>query len=244
MKGSPVRVEFLGLPGVGKSSVSHRVAEILVEKGLPVRQPTYTLDHGPSPLVRMIRKSWWVALESLGHPVYALASLRALQATGQHSTRILLKMMFNWLLVSALMRRGQQEHAIHLFDQGIFQALWSIGLGARDGAIDRVGRDLAGRFPAPTMVAVIEADVATIATRLGSRGGVDSRADAWNAADTQSFRLSMSLLEEAKGLLRSLSEPFKSIRTILVHNDHETDLESSAARLAGDIERIFRERLA
>lgn len=244
MTGRPVSVEFLGLPGVGKSSVSRRVAEILSQRGLPVTQPTYSLDHGPSPFTRGLIKSWYVAAETLFHPGYAVVSARSLHATGQVSTRVLFKMVFNWLLVSALMRRRQDEGAIHLFDQGIFQALWSIGLGAKNGAIDHVGRDLAGRFPAPTVVAVIEADVATIASRLGERSGRDSRADSWRAGDMKSFKLSVSLLEEAKALLRSLTDPFKSIRTILVHNDHDGDLEGNAARLAGDIERIFKERLA
>jgi hypothetical protein len=244
MNGRAVLVEFLGLPGVGKSSVSHRVAEILAQKGLPVEQPTYTLDHGPGKLQRTIRKSWWVACEALSHPIYAWRCLRSLRATRQESPRLLFKMIFNWLLVSALVRRSQRSRAIHLFDQGLFQALWSIGLGAGEGAVTRAGRELAPWMPAPTIVAVVEADLATVARRLEGRAGRHSRADAWRESDEQAFRRSSQLLEDVKGLLRGVIAQLRSVQTILVQNNRDADMEINALRLAQSIEQLYLEQAA
>src|SRR2546430_8317182 len=42
-RGSAV-IEFVGLAGVGKSTLSHRVAEILQQRGWQVEQPTYSVD--------------------------------------------------------------------------------------------------------------------------------------------------------------------------------------------------------
>jgi hypothetical protein len=235
VSGRAVQVEFLGLPGVGKSSVSRRVAEILAAKGLPVRQPTYTLDHGPGKLERTLRKSLYVIGEVLSHPHYSLLSAKALRDSRQESFHILFKMLFNWLLVSAMMRRHRTAGGIHLYDQGIFQGLWSIGLGAKNGAIRLVGDRLAPWIPAPTVVAVVEADLSTVTRRLEERGGRHSRADAWRAQDAEMFARSSSLLEETKGLVRT------PIRVIPIQNDRDSDLEANAALLARNIEEILRE---
>ena len=239
-----VIVEFLGLPGVGKSSVSHRVAEILSGRGLPVRQPTFTLDHGPGKFQRTVRKSRYVAAEALLRPGYAMRSARALRATGQSSPRLRFKMLFNWLLISALMRRSRRIRAVHLLDQGIYQALWSIGLGGADHCITRAGRELAGWMPTPTMVAVIEADLETVARRLEERGGTHSRADGWRASDADLFRRSSQLLEETKSLVLGAAGRGAPVQMIGVDNSRDAGMDGQALRLAQSIELIYREKAA
>lgn len=240
--GRSLVVEFLGLPGVGKSSVSRRVAEILAERGLRVAQPTYSLDHGPGKLERSLRKSLCVVAEVLSHPRYLLRSARALRATRQESAAVHLKMLFNWLLVSYLMRRAHRRSGIHLHDQGLFQGLWSIGLGSETGSLRRMGLELAPSVPAPSLVVIIEADLQAVERRLGARGGRHSRADAWRHEDMGLFRRSSSLLDEAKELLHTPAGPFGTIRTILVRNDQDGDTERIATLLAREIAQVYKER--
>ena len=242
--GRGVVVEFLGLPGSGKSSVSHRVGEILAGRGLPVSQPTFTLDHGPGKVRRTLLKSRYVSGEALLHPGESLRSARALRATGQDSGRLVFKMLFNWLLVSALIRRSRRVRAVHLLDQGIYQALWSIGLGGDDGCVTRAGAMLGASMPSPDVVAVIEADVATVAKRLEARGGRHSRADGWRASDTDAFRRSTSLLEETKDQVRKARDRGAAVRLVSVDNSRDAGLDTEALRLARDIEQLFTEKAA
>src|SRR6266700_4379553 len=44
-RGPGVYVEFVGLPGAGKSVASRRVADSLRHRGLTVTEPTYHMDH-------------------------------------------------------------------------------------------------------------------------------------------------------------------------------------------------------
>lgn len=52
IKENTIFLEFYGLPGCGKSTVSHLVAEELRKQGKKVIEPTYDTDHRYSPSVR------------------------------------------------------------------------------------------------------------------------------------------------------------------------------------------------
>ena len=43
--GHCISIEFYGLPGCGKSTVSHKVAQLLREDGYIVEEPSYRIDH-------------------------------------------------------------------------------------------------------------------------------------------------------------------------------------------------------
>ena len=51
--------------------------------------------------------------------------------TRQRSPRDFLITAFNWLLVTTLVRRAAASRKVVLLDQGIAQALWSIGLSVK-----------------------------------------------------------------------------------------------------------------
>ncbi len=231
-------VEFLGLPGSGKSTLSRRVAVMLAQDGVPVRQTAYALAHGPRGIARRIAKALLVGGEVLRHPWYALCSARALRATGQRSGRAAFKMLFNWLLVSALVRRSRKIPAIHLIDQGIHQALWSIGLDAGEGAVAAMARVVADRPPEPDVIVVVEAASQTIARRLRERGGCDSRADAWQRQDARALRRAEALLDEVKALLADGPQHRPHASVISMDNNRDGDLERNARQLAGAIARL------
>lgn len=53
---TPISLEFYGLPGCGKSTISHSVAKKLRKQGFAVNELTYILDHEYSPNIRRIIK--------------------------------------------------------------------------------------------------------------------------------------------------------------------------------------------
>src|SRR2546430_938446 len=63
-RGSAV-IEFVGLAGVGKSTLSHRVAEILQQRGWQVEQPTYSVDHEMRAWRRLLLKLRLVTAEAI-----------------------------------------------------------------------------------------------------------------------------------------------------------------------------------
>ncbi|HEV8481616.1 MAG TPA: hypothetical protein VGR66_12550 [Candidatus Eisenbacteria bacterium] len=231
----PVFVEFLGLSGAGKSTVSHRVAEHLRSRGFPVCEPTLTLALTPG---RGAVKSLHVARELMFHPLSSLRTLKAVKATRQRWP-VLARMGFNWLMLSSLMRT--QRPSLHLFDQGAFQALWSIGLEGRRGAVRHLGRRLLATVPAPELVVVIEAGARVVEQRLKLRGGRESRADLWDSA---ALRRSMRTMDEVKSILKAMSARPGGPRVVLVANDQNENAQAVADRLAMEIERLAEETLS
>ncbi len=49
-------IEFYGLPGCGKSTVSHELVKVLLKQGYSVIEPIYILDHKKRPIIRKILK--------------------------------------------------------------------------------------------------------------------------------------------------------------------------------------------
>ena len=110
-------------------------------------------------------------------------------ARRQISTRYVVRESLNWLVVTSALRRRPAPGTIRILDQGMFQAIWSIGLGARESVIARFDPSLALAMPIPDVVVVVEADLAAVIGRLQRRSGSGSRVDAWSPDDGHALPL-------------------------------------------------------
>ncbi|HKY31054.1 MAG TPA: hypothetical protein VJV23_00865, partial [Candidatus Polarisedimenticolia bacterium] len=176
-------VELLGLPASGKSTLSRRAAEVLSSRGVVVAQRSWDLAHGIPRWERRTRKAARVAAEAALHPLHAAWSAAAIARSGQPGAADVGRMTFNWLLVAGLERRRGEAGGIELHDQGIFQALWSIGFGAGRGAATAVAAALGPRMPLPSVLAVVRAGPQTVERRLSARPDADSRLDRMDPAE-------------------------------------------------------------
>jgi len=230
-----ITVEFLGLPGVGKSSLSRRVAVMLRERGHPVHEATFDLGHTPGTMSRSLRKAVPVGREMLLHPWSAGRACRAVIASRQDSSLTAFKMIFNWLMVAGIARRATRLQGVHLFDQGLCQALWSIGLSSSNAAPGRVGDALFALAPRPDLIFNIEASAETVARRLRERGGRDSRADAWGEDARVVFMRSLALLDDVIATARRATGSGRSVRLVAIDNERDGGLEGCASRIVDEI---------
>ncbi len=233
-----LRVEFLGLPGVGKSTLSHRVAAHLAAAGRLVSQSSYELAHDVGPGPRRWRKSIHVIAELLRHPIAAWRAARAVQRTTQPDLSTRLRLWFNWLLVLDLGRAASRRQGVHLFDQGILQAIWSIALEDRDEAALSLLAAPAARSALPDLVVVVDADLDVVAKRLDRRQGRDSR--------VERTRNGISLLQRGDQLVAAIRKQVRrdhAIEVVEARTD-EADLEQLAARIAARLQERTRPLLA
>ena len=168
-------VEFAGLPGVGKSTLSHAAAAALRESGEIVTEPTREIIHDP----RRQRRKFVLAAGTLArHPVSSLAAIRQIFVSGQNSLRDFGATAFNFLYVCRLIEIYRKTPGIHFVDQGCVNALWSIGYSAsRSPAFARlneIGQDCCGG-QISDLVVLVEARRSTVAERLRARPGAQSR---------------------------------------------------------------------
>jgi thymidylate kinase len=231
-------IEFVGLPGSGKSTLSRRVAEILQGQGLRVEQPTYVVDHEMQTWERYLRKFWLVSTEVILHPLQAIGSVRAILGTRQASASDFVGVTTNWLFMSSLLRRAELREGVHIFDEGLINALWSIGFSASSGGTSRILGALAGQRMTPVVTVLIEADIATVKNRLVQRQNGQSRLErpvppdgAWDRAQ--------QALEQVKDTVRALAAAGAEVRVISVRNQGPEYLDADAERLAAQVKAIL-----
>jgi AAA domain len=226
-----VLVEFFGLPGVGKSALSRRVAEQLAARGVSVSEPSYALAHGMGRTTRRLGKAVHVLRELVLHPISSLRAARAIAATDQPSRALTWNLTFNWLLVLALTRRARQRHGAVLLDQGVLQAVWSIGLDGNAKAALALVDSLPHSVGLPDICVIVEAGASTVEQRLNHRLAKDSR------VDRQRDRLA-ELLARGGDLLQSIRVrlvPLGAAPTLVMANENGADLDQLASQLVNSI---------
>lgn len=177
-------VEFVGLPGSGKSTVSHAAAEVLRLRGHRVHEPTFRTDRLPSPAARRVRKAILASVGLAAGPAGAVSDLAAIRRSAAPAPGGWATGGLNWLYVSRTARRAARRPGIHLLDQGVLQALWSVLYATdredaeTDAWTDAWARRAAGRIPSGTVAVVLDAADDELHRRLGARTGGGSRLDA------------------------------------------------------------------
>ena len=228
-KGSLI-VEFVGLPGVGKSTLSRRTAATIASDHPRVTEPTRWIENrsGPS---RILSKGRYAAEHTLRHPRTAIDGLRTMRGTEQPTTSDFVRVAFNFQYVAGVVSHTRSTSAVTLLDQGPYQALWSIGLRS---PVD--WPDLLDRFEnplsriAPDLVVLVEVDTETIADRLRSREGGDTRL----VPGTPEFDRGVDGYDWIKKRVQSSDRT----ESIVVENETRADLTAGASRIADAIDSV------
>ncbi len=231
-------IEFIGLPGVGKSTLSHRVAEMLQQRGWRVEQPTYSVDHEMRTWERLLLKLQRVSAEAIFHPASAVRSVRAILATRQASAAGFIGVTVNWLFMSSLLRKADRRTGVHIFDEGPLNALWSIAFSASSAGTAGILGKLARQRSTPVLVALIEAEIAAVRERLDLRTNGQSRLERAGPAD-DAWERARRALQQVKATLQMLTEEGADIQVVAVRNRGSEGLDALANRLAAAFEEFL-----
>jgi thymidylate kinase len=221
-------VEFFGLPGSGKSTLSNMVAALLVQRGVTAREATHALNNRTGKVSRAARKAGHIARYVLARPRAAFRTTLQIYRTRQQSLGDVVRICCNSLFVHSVATRCEHADAVVLMDEGATQALWSIGLGAQSqGWLDLVLRDemLTRR---PDMVVFVQADEQTIKRRLAGRREKVSRLQDMLDSGTLGQQVSMS---------KSIAEIMRArhLDVVQVNNDNIDRLDLNARVVVSEI---------
>jgi len=171
--GHSVVIDFCGLPGTGKSTVSHIVAQRLRELGHSVLEPSYGLDHECSSTGRIARKMINATTYALFDIHFFKVGLKLRETQSLFST---IKLVTNHYYIKNSIRKKQAERFL-IFDQGLVQSMWSILYGNQgmstfllDYCSNRLNWD--GR---KAFVIYLYAPYNTVTSRIQERGNDASR---------------------------------------------------------------------
>ena len=239
-----MHVEFLGLAGAGKSTVSGAVGTVLRERRIPVTEPTYRLDHLVSDSTRRALKFWYSLRWAIRRPREGAYWTQIVLGSHQRAFVGSWVETMNLLYVLELMRSESALPGVHLFDQGLFQALWSLAYDAAAAHVisPLVLERVRGSLPPTTVVIVVEASVETARGRLTERPGATSRLQ----RDVTAGR-SAAALARATAVLRPVEAAASQLagegRIVLlrVSNENHADLLAAATRIADAIAHLLPE---
>ncbi|MDX8363746.1 AAA family ATPase [Cytobacillus sp. Hm23] len=124
-----IMVEFIGIPGVGKTTLSHMLAKSLSVKGFHVNEPTYKIN-SKKEFFKKITKLLYIMKILITAPNICIYAIQIILKTHQKSYKDFIKTASNLLFVIAIIKSNSTKKGIHILDQGFFQALWSIEYSA------------------------------------------------------------------------------------------------------------------
>lgn len=124
-------IEFLGLPGSGKSYYSHKVADALRANGLKISEPSWKLDHTEQRFIRAIKKILIAFVYAVFYPQRAfrinkliLDCLVCKDSAESFRRNLLYKA---WYLT-------KKNSSILFFDEGIAQMAVSLSVNSKKSA--------------------------------------------------------------------------------------------------------------
>jgi hypothetical protein len=231
-------VEFVGLPGSGKSAVSHSVAARLRGEHLPVSEKSFELAHRMGANGRRWRKLRLASRCMLRRPRPALGLVREVARSRQRSRLEGIAKTLDLLAICGLVANRAGEPGLHLLDQGFFTGLWSICFrAASDVPLERlvaIGTDLCGRPPADLVIA-LDVLPATAAQRLTRRSGAGSRLQKRLDAGAASAGMQRDLqaaIDSLRRVREQLSNPDRTWSLHTLQNDADETAESRSLEIA------------
>lgn len=229
-KGSSVVVEFVGPPGVGKSTVSALVSKRLQTDGFDVKEPVQQITLQPR-LNRIITKSHFVISYTFRKPKRVCYETSKISRTNQARIRDTIKVVFNWHYLCGLMENIQSN--VVLFDQGLYQALWSIGYQSLLDWRETIRMVSIPEEYLPDLVVIVEANSNTIESRLMKRGGDDTRV---TISEQTEVERAINGIQHLTRLIEERTDSISGHEHIVVKNESRDDLQAATNDIVNKID--------
>ena len=167
-------VELCGLPGAGKTTVAQAARDRLAAAGVSCDLTDQDVSAAAPARRRLRRRATSALREGTTHPVQTAAAAAAVLASRQSRPRDTVAVLAQWLAVRDLLARCHRSPGVHLFEEGVLQRLWTIGLRGGHDTSARLWRNLE---PArrTDLVVVLDLPASEAAARLQNRPSRHSR---------------------------------------------------------------------
>lgn len=182
-------VEFCGLPGAGKSYLVREVLASTAGGDIDIRLPTEAIGPDVPGVRRIGRKLRLVTGETLRQPVLSVNTMRGIVGSGQGGVSPISSRWVQWMATQRLMAVARSTPGVHLFDEGVTQALWSLGLRGDPSTTLAALRRTVGRWEHPDHIVVLDLPIELIDRRLSERASRHSRLQDVTDAETRRAEL-------------------------------------------------------
>ncbi len=187
-------IEFLGVPGVGKTTLARRLAADLQTHGY--RAAFVGMD-SPAELGRwakLLRHLGEIAPYLIAEPRQAWRALALLRHFPQPGLAASLSQLRYWLRTMALARRWAGAAEVAILDQGYFQGLfsWALPCGDLDPRVLAAALEV---MPRPQLLVVVTASTEVVRARLRGRNAAHRKIDRCLLGDERWLAISFRLID-------------------------------------------------
>lgn len=220
----PIFIEFYGLPGSGKSTVSTKVAEWLRADGFVVEEPSYIEDHKPAFKRKLLKLfvgcSWFLFRHNSFKRFSSLVAENGYKGFERFTQSV------NLFQKVSIYKRNNNGRII-IWDQGIIQAAISLSVKGKLSAIDNLYR-IRGFIPKNLSILRVYLPIELEVTlkRMENRKTNDSRVE---KLDDEESKLNM---------LRAFEIGIDSIRSSYEGGDAEI-IANKSDRLETNVEFVY-----
>lgn len=167
-------IEFFGLPGSGKTTITNKLVRHLRDAGIEVLTRSHALADERPVVVRHFLRARYVVASAIRTPRPFLLALRLIREDGQQSLHATLKVCWNmWCVLGWYGWLSRHHKGPVIADQGLAQAVCSIRLSAVHPRAD--WHDFLHEFGMIEAVVITECDPSLLEARLSARKGQNSR---------------------------------------------------------------------
>lgn len=209
-------IEFFGVSGVGKSTLCKKLYKVS-----KAEWPNYMLYEHNNWFMRNVKKSLKILVYSFFNCNWVKRLIKQLKKY-ELSTKDELVLLFNGCYLSLVQKKCNKKKKTYLFDEGIFQYIWSIYLRSDKNFIKEDVKNIIKMFTLPEKVIFVSADANVIYNRLVNRNRKTKILNSHNVLNKIS---NMQILQ--KNLLEIIKSDFKNIKIEIINNN-EGDIDEKA----------------
>lgn len=222
-----VFLEFYGLPGCGKSTVSHAVAEELRKLGKTVAEPSYDLDHRHSDHIRKIKKAGYLLVLLSKHPAVFRKLVKLMKDNGYQGKKGILQCSNIAYKLLAYNDKTDADYVV--FDEGLIQS--AISLADKAGKSIENEKLLYGLCKTRDKISIyIEVNAETALKRMETREKHDSRIE--KIQNIEDRRIALEAIEDQ---CRIMCDTEKT-----VHIGPSIDLDGSIKKIMSELkEKVY-----
>jgi adenylate kinase family enzyme len=223
---NPLLVEFVGLPGAGKTTVSQQVVSKLSDRGLPLISRSEILKqwHQENTSQKLF-KLFPYNLNDLSVLFHSFLLATQVKPINLQSFIQAGKVFSNVKRNDTVVRAGDRQ--IILLDQGLLQEIWSVALTGTVPPMACLKREMTSLFHKRSMVFVyFKVDIDTAVSRIKTRATMNSCFDRMD-----SRRAYLSLLEYHP-YLQEIIDYAKTLGMTVLEIDGKLSLEEKSEKIA------------
>lgn len=192
-------IEFMGLPGAGKSTIARGVCTRLRQSGYRLVWAPDAFMHTRPGLLRAYKLARMAAF-GVRHPRVACDAVRCGRSFPQPTRAAAARLVGNWMYVTAMRAMRQRPGELVVLDQGLVQGLYSLALQS-DGDWRLAVRRALAVVSCPDVVVSIEAPGAVVRERMLCRAASHSATERLLLADQRWLDRSVRILEHMRQAL-------------------------------------------